>query len=412
MRPSVLALCLCLCVFLHVVATGIARAQTTPAQTTPAQAEPAQAAPAQTEGFDQLTQRIAANPDDTDARYDLARAHLRTGNPTAAEVHFAELLTRDEGNPDWLLGRAQSLLALGRPAEAVPLLGRARARAPGYEDLWRVEAAALESSQQYARAASLLDQASSQFPAATWPLTQREAVRERELLSAGTRASLASSYERLSDSKGEWRSASLDLDHPLNSDARVFAGLHVEERFGTSDGQLALGIVRRFGAGWVAAFGADVAPDATVLPENSYQVELGHPVAANVGLSLRARHARHETVTVNVVAATADLSTGDHRFAYTLTATQPTDLDTSFGHSVRISRDYGSGSHVSLALAHGEEAETIAPGRVLVTRVDAVALMGVHWKSAAWGAAWEIGWHKQGDLYHRMRVRLGLEHRF
>jgi len=375
MRPSALSLCLCVC--LQVAALTEARAQA-----------------------------------DDDARYELARAQLRAGNPAAAETVFGELLAGDPDNVDWLLGRGQALLALDRAADAVPLLDRARTRSPGYEDLWRVEATALEASGQYACATALLEQAARQFPGSSWPLAQRETVRERELLSAGTRASLGSSYERLSDSKGEWRAATLDLDHPVTADVRVFAGLHAEERFGVRDGQLALGFVRRFDSGWAAAVGADVAPDATVLPKAAYQVEVGRPVTSNTSLSLRARHARHETVTVNVVAATADVSAGDHRFAYSLTATRPTDLDTSFGHSLRVSRDYGSGSHVSLALAHGEEAETIAPGRVLVTRVDALALMGVHWKSAAWGGAWEIGWHRQGDLYYRMRVRLGLEHRF
>ncbi len=49
-------------------------------------------------------------------------------------------------------------------------------------------------------------------------------------------------------------------------------------------------------------------------------------------------------------------------------------------------------------------------GNLRVTQ--GVSVNGVHWRTPAWGFAWEAGWYEQGDLYDRVRVRLGLEHRF
>ncbi len=60
----------------------------------------------------------------------------------------------------------------------------------------------------------------------------------------------------------------------------------------------------------------------------------------------------------------------------------------------------------------GEEAETVVPGVVQVTDTRSVSLSGLHWTSTAWGFAWEAGWYEQGDLYDRLRIRVGLEHRF
>ena len=98
---------------------------------------------------------------------------------------------------------------------------------------------------------------------------------------------------------------------------------------------------------------------------------------------------------------------------YALNIAKTSDIDDpSFGHVVRIAHDYGRESRVGLAFGFGEEAETVAPGVVQVTDTRSVSLSGLHWTSTAWGISWEAGWYEQGDLYDRVRVRLGLEHRF
>jgi YaiO family outer membrane protein len=348
---------------------------------------------------------------DTDAAYARAIADLRAGRHEAAAEQFAILVERDPRNVDWLLGRGQSLLALGRPSEAVPVLEKARSLAPAYEDVWRAELNALEASDQPRRAEALLEQAQRQFPQAQWPVTRRAALRERELLRSGTRLSFNAGYEHLSRNRGEWRTLALDINHPLQPNLRLLGGLHGEERFGEKDGQVAAGIVSRFGD-WVTVLSGDIAPGAVVLPQSSVQLEIGRPVTRRVSLGLRARHAHHETVDVDTIAGTIEAAVAAFTVAYSLVATQPTDLDFSYGHNLRIAREYGNGSRISVVLSHGEEAETVAPGQVLVTQVDAIALTGLHWLSAAWGWSWEVGYHEQGDLYNRSRVRLGLEHRF
>ena len=67
---------------------------------------------------------------------------------------------------------------------------------------------------------------------------------------------------------------------------------------------------------------------------------------------------------------------------------------------------------IGSVVGFGEEAETVAPGVVLVTDTKSAALRGIHWLSAAWAIRWDTGWYEQGDFYDRYRVRLGLEHRF
>jgi len=355
---------------------------------------------------------VARNPDDTEARDVLARSCAKTGRHDEALAHYDLLLARDADNADWLLGKAQSLVAQQRPREALPLLERGRSVAPAYEDIWRTNATALEMLEDYERGDALLAQAQRAFPQSTWPATKRAAFVEQRLLRRGTRVSLAASYEDLSGGRDPWQALSLNLDKPLDDRRRILAGLHLEERFDARDGQLSFGYVDRLSAAWSFGVAGDVAPDAEVLPEWSLVAELGRALPGNRSLGLRARHASYATVDVDSLAATIEQYAERFRVAYTLTGAQPSGLGTSYGHSVRIAHDYGESSHVTLALGFGEEAETVAPGVVLVTRNKSVGLNGVHWRNAAWGLSWEAGWYEQGDLYNRVRIRLGLEHRF
>jgi len=355
---------------------------------------------------------IAEHPERSDDRDALARSCARAGRFDEALAHYDVLLAVDANNVDWLLGKSQALIALQRPREALPLLERGRGIAPTYEDVWRANVTALESLDEFELADALLAEAARAFPQSDWPASRRRALEERRLMERGTRLSADLSYEDLSGGRDPWKGATLAVDKRLDANRRVLAGVHFEERFDTQDGQLALGYAQRVDDDWSFSVAGDVSPDAEVLAEWSLVAEVAHALPGGRSLGLRVRHAQYEAVDVDSIAGTFEQYLERFRIAYTLNAAKPTDISTSFGHSLRIAHDYGRDSHATLGLGYGEEAETIAPGVVQVTDVKSISLYGVHWTSAAWGFAWEAGWHEQGDLYDRMRIRLGLERRF
>jgi len=355
---------------------------------------------------------VAANPGDDDARDALARSCARAGQHEEALKHYDILLARDPDNSDWLLGKAQSLIALDRPAEALPFLEHGRSVAPAYEDLWRANATALELLGDYEKSDAFLAAAQSAFPQASWPAAKRAALSEEHLLNRGTRLSLAASHEELSGGRDPWRALTFNMEKPLDDRRRVLAGLHAEERFQARDGQLTAGYVDKLSDDWSFSVSGDIAPDAEVLPEWSLIGEVGRTLPGDRSLGLRARHSSYATTDVDSLAATIEQYAAQFRFAYTLTAARPTGVPTSFGHSLRVAHDYGDASHVTLALGFGEEAEAVAPGVVQVTQVRSIGINGVHWRNTSWGFSWEAGWYEQGDLYNRLRISFGLEHRF
>lgn len=358
-----------------------------------------------------LRARVAAEPANTDLRYELARSCARAGRPAEAFAEYEALLRAHPDNPDWLLGKGQALVALGRAQDALAPLDRARSVAPRYEDVWRASVAALDAAGEEERAESLLREAARSFPEAAWPRDGLAARERLRLVERGARISLGVSYEELSGGRSSWQAATLALDHPLG-DGRFLAGVNSEERFDTRDEQVTIGLVDRIGDSRWWGITADVAPDAEILPEWNLVAEIGRTLPGNRSISLRARHASYAAVDVESLAATVEQYFAAFRAAYTLTASKPDGISARLSHTLRLARDYGDRSHATLLLGYGEEAETVAPGVVQVTRNKSVVLLGTHWSSAAWGFSWEAGWHRQGDLYDRTRVRLGLEYRF
>jgi len=363
-------------------------------------------------GIESAMAVLAGNPNDTDARYSLARACAHAGRYDGALEHYDLLLARDVDNVDWLLGKAQVLMWQQRPRDAIPLLEHARAVAPAYQDVWLLEVSALETLEEYARTDALLVEAEQAFPQSAWPADRRRTLRELQLLRSGTHVSFGASYEELTDDRPAWRAATLNFDKPLDGRRRLLAGLNIEERFDQRDEQVSSGYVQRLSNVWSWGAAGEFAPDAQILPEWAVAVEAGRALSGNRSAGLRVRHASYASVDVDSVAATFEQYAGSFRIAYTLTASRPSGLDAEFSHSLRIAHDYGTVSGVALAVGYGDEAETVAPGEVSVTHNTYVALYGVHWRNAGWGVSWEAGWYEQGDLYRRVRLRLGLEHRF
>lgn len=359
-----------------------------------------------------LRAQVAAAPANTDLRDELARSCARAGRPADALAEYETLLAVASDNPDWLLGKGQALTALGRPREALAPLEKARALSPRYEDVWRANIAALEAAGEADGAAALATEAGRAFPDAAWPREKASALARARLVERGTRLSLGMSYEDLSGGRSSWQAVTFGLDHPLDERRRILAGVNIEERFDTQDEQFSIGLVDRMGGGWTWGVSADVAADAEILPEWNLVAEAGRTLPGNRGISLRARHASYAAVDVSSLAATIEQYFRAFRVAYALTASKPDGISARLGHTLRLARDYGDGSQATLALGYGEEAETVAPGVVQVTRNKSVSVHGVHWVVPAWGFAWEAGWHEQGDLYDRTRLRIGLEHRF
>ena len=136
---------------------------------------------------------LTQHPEDDEARFLRARALGWSGSYDAALQAYDELLNANPANVDYLLGRSQVLVWMGRAEEALPLLARARALAPDYEEIWRLELnariSAAGSFPENRQTAAFAEEARARFPgrglgtvraAQPGPARQRHHLRQSE----------------------------------------------------------------------------------------------------------------------------------------------------------------------------------------------------------------------------------------
>jgi tetratricopeptide (TPR) repeat protein len=116
------------------------------------------------EAADAFTRAIAAAPNSSTARVNLAMAQLQLGDTTAAVTHLQAAFDLAPDDPDVSRELLRVLLRLGRQDEAIALLTKSRTARPDDEDLAVGLAILLAQNERFGEAVTLLDDANRQYP--------------------------------------------------------------------------------------------------------------------------------------------------------------------------------------------------------------------------------------------------------
>ena len=81
--------------------------------------------------------------------------------------------------------------------------------------------------------------------------------------------------------------------------------------------------------------------------------------------------------------------------------------------SNKITAHYFYDKHyVATALSHGQEAESLSNGSILLTDVESLSIYGEYWPEKKWGLRYSINRTNQGDLYVKKGASVAVIHRF
>lgn len=385
----------------------------------------AHAAPSAEQLEAEARQRLAIQSDDATARFDLARALGWQQRWDEAQPIYDELLARAPDNPDYLLGLAQVWRGRGQPLLALPLLARARALAPTYEDVWRAEISALIETGDRARldeARTLREAARDAFAQSIWLFPALDMPAAEGALGRNVRAGmpgdarrtvieLVGSHDALSGGLPSWQGAQLTLEQHLGERRLIYGSVEHTRRFSQSDDFFQLG-----------AF-VPVAPLTTLQLEAAFssthrvrasrrlllQVQQALPRGWEIGAGARLAH--YNSGSAHQINLGVERYRGHHRIGYTAFMDRPEGAKNAFSHRVLWAYHFTDRSWVGLNVAWGRETEHDG-GSLRTLPFRAAALTGRHELSTQWALIWNVGWNRYRQGYARTGVGLGIRRTF
>lgn len=222
------------------------------------------------------------------------------------------------------------------------------------------------------------------------------------------------SYERLDKAKPDWKTAYLEAAHTLAPRQTLYAVLREVERFDRRDTELGGGYFHPFGPSFGGQLEASGSPQHNVLPASSVFGQLSWIAGSGWVVSGGARYNEYTDTHARVLSGVLERYFGGYRAFYGVYNGRPAGGGSASAHRLGLDRYYGGErSRIGAAVTFGREVENVGPPTGVITSdVRALAVLGRHRFAPGWALTWEAGTHKQGDLYRRTGVRLGLRHYF
>ncbi len=337
-----------------------------------------------------LETHLNRQPDDSEARFLLARVRAWQGAPERALPLYEQLLQGEPNNADYLLGQGQALLWAGRPQAALVSLERAAELAPDYAEVQQV--------MQQARAALT-------SPVAATPSNDAAPAQRRHELELSAR------QDWLDNGFDNWRSQRLDYTSTQPDGPGWYGALLREQRFGEWDQGAEAGAVIALDRHWTLQPEVGYQPSPYFLPRWHADLRLQRSLPAGFLGAVSLRRTDYETTRVDRLALGAERYWNSWRAGYTLNITDVANAGTPIGHDLALDYYYSGLSHAGLRLTVGKE-EAVQEQQLITSDVRAISLQGRHWLDSRWALTWEMGHHRQGDYYTRRWLQLGLRHAF
>jgi YaiO family outer membrane protein len=226
----------------------------------------------------------------------------------------------------------------------------------------------------------------------------------------GTMIGISGSYENLSGNQPSWRDYSLRLNKNFGSRRILDAAITDARRFNQSDTQFSAMYSSPISPKLSGSLEGNLSPTHRILPKYAVGGTLQYEFARGwLG------HGGLKTTEFNNVRVNQGLLMLEHYFSNFswAVALRPSRAFGTAANSTELRGGYyyGDRNSVSLSLSGGREATSLGTG-VVLTDVETIAVFGRHWLNRNWSANYAIGHTRQGDLYTRNGITLGIDYAF
>lgn len=226
-------------------------------------------------------------------------------------------------------------------------------------------------------------------------------------------AEAGGSLERLSNGRADWRSADLSVMARNERNQSYYGRARRTERFDLRDSELQAGTYQPIGAAWGLQLEASASSTHRVLPRDSVLVQLDRRFEHGWGIQAGYRRSRYTAGGTDLVVGTLERYFSAYRAAYSVYLGRPDGAGFSPSHRLQLGYYYDAErSFVAVSVSSGREVENVPPDGLLESRVKAISLFGRHEFAPGWAIRYELYRQRQGDLYTRRGLALGIRRAF
>ena len=223
-----------------------------------------------------------------------------------------------------------------------------------------------------------------------------------------TDVSINYSFESLTNNRGDWQEARIDFVHRFTKRQVLYGTYRETDRFNLRDREARIGVYQPLSTRWTLNAEASASPTSRVLPRWSGALGVERSLGSGwIGKS-GYRRTERENAKVNTTHFGVDKYWGKNLAAYSFSINNLEGTGTSPSQRIRYSRFYRKDSSLSVGFAFGEEVEQVGPDTILQSSIKNVSFHGTHRFNPSWSLNYGFGFHRQGQIYDRRRLTLGL----
>jgi len=218
--------------------------------------------------------------------------------------------------------------------------------------------------------------------------------------------------ENLTRGYSPWTESGLALEHRTGSRQFLGARWRETERFDARDREAGLAMYQPLVSGWAASFDLAASDTHRVLARRALLGQIEKQLGAGWGVQLGLKRSEFATEYADLRILTAERYFGDHRIAYTFYSGRLEQGGSAPSHRVQWSYYFADRSSAGISAASGREIESVGPGTLVSTDVRNLTLFARYGFHRNWALSADASSHRQGDLYRRHGIRLGLRYGF
>jgi YaiO family outer membrane protein len=234
-----------------------------------------------------------------------------------------------------------------------------------------------------------------------------------EAQNGSTEVSIEYSRQDLSNGYGAWNEGSVNVVHKFSQRQVVYGAFVETDRFGKRDRQAMIGYYQPLDKDWTLLLEANASPTHKILPRFSVMAQLERSLGNGWIAQAGFRRTELDTAKVNIAKLGAEKYWGKNRAAYTLSIINLEETGNSASNRIVFDRYYGNDlSSIGVGFSVGREIENIGNSRILQSDIYNLTLSGKHWFNPRFGIGYGYSYHKQGDIYSRRGLNVGLCFKF